>query len=110
MEDEVIEVIPDEAEDIQPSDTEVEESFSSSDSVEDSQVGESGDTVSDDDTSFPSESDDMADDLGDAMDSDTFGPPDIGELVGSDELVDGEELEDGGPGDGVQGVGRGDEG
>ena len=95
MEDEVIEVMPDETEDIQPSDTETQESDTSSDTVEDSEVGQSGDTVPDDDTSFPDESDDLADDLRDAVDSDPIGPSDSGELVGSDELVDGEELDDG---------------
>ena len=96
MEDDVlIEVVEDEAQDIQSSNTEIEESDSSSDSVEDTEVVKPDDSVSNDGGSFPSEPGDLADTVDDAVDSDTVGDFDSDELVGSGELVDGEVLEDG---------------
>ena len=99
MEDEVlIEVVEDEAQDIQSPDTEIEEPNSSSDSVEDTEVVEPDDSVSDDGSSFPSEPGDLADSVDDTVDSDTVGDTPSDELgsdtsgdLAEDDLLEGEE-------------------
>lgn len=99
MEDEVLnEVVENENQDIQSSDTETKEPDTSSDSVEDTEVGASDDSDTEDSDSFPSESDDLANGVDDTVDTDIVGDSDSDELVGSDgsleddELIEGEEL------------------
>lgn len=97
MEDEVlIEVVEDEAQDIQPSDTEIEESDSSSDSVEDTEMGASDDSGSEDSDSFSDESPDLADGVDNTVDIDIVGDTSSDELgtgdLGEDELLEGEEV------------------
>ena len=94
MEDEVIEVVPDESEDLVSPPVDVEEPSSEPDPVEDTEVGASDDSDTEDSDSFPSESDDLANGVDDTVDPDTVGDSDSDELVGSGELVDGEELEE----------------
>lgn len=97
MEDNVLnEVVEDEAQDIQSSDTEIEESSSTPDSVEDTEMVEPDDTVSDDGSSFPDESPDLADGVDDTVDSDSFGDSPSDELgpdadLTEDDLLEGEE-------------------
>lgn len=95
MEDEVIEVVPDESEDFVSPSVEVEESPSELDSVEDTEMGKPDDTVSDVGSSFPSEPGNMADSVDDTVHFDIVGDSNSDELVGSGELVEDDELEDG---------------
>lgn len=98
MEDEMLtEVVQDENQDIQSSDTEIEEPDSSSDSVEDTEVAEPDDSVSDDGSSFPSEPGDLADSVDDTVDTDIVGDTPSDELgpdadLTEDDLLEGEEV------------------
>lgn len=96
MEDEVIEVVPDESEDLVSPPVEAEESPSESDSVEDTEMGASDDSGSQDSDSFPDESLDMADGVDDTVDTDTVGDTPSDELgsdadLMEDDLLEGEE-------------------
>lgn len=91
--DVLIEVVEDEAQDIQSPDTEIEEPDSSSDSVEDSEVGTPDDSGSQDSDSFPDESLDMADGVDDTVDSDTVGDTSSDELGSDADLVEDDLLE-----------------
>ena len=92
MEDEVIEVVPDESEDLVSPPVEAEEPASEPDSLEDTEMGEPDDTVSDDGSSFPSEPGDLANGVDDTVDTDIIGDSDSDELVGSDGSVEDDEL------------------
>lgn len=96
MEDEVIEVVPDESEDLVSPPVEAEEPASEPDPVEDTEVGASDDPSIEDSDSFPDESSDLADGVDNTMDSDTVGDTPSDELgpdadLTEDDLLEGEE-------------------
>lgn len=96
MEDEVIEVVPDESEDLVSAPVEAEEPSSVPDTVEDTEVGASDDSGIEDSDSFPDESSDLADVVDDTMDTDTVGDTSSDELgpdadLTEDDLLEGEE-------------------
>ena len=96
MEDEVIEVVPDESEDLVSPLVEVEEPSSKPDTVEDSEVATPDDSGSEDGDSFPDESPDLADGVDDTVDIDIVGDTPSDELgpdagLAEDDLLEGEE-------------------